>query len=127
VNDDKVIALIGKTRAAMEEVEKRLDDALLEIKMWETHPEMPLTPEQIQAHKDNTIMAYGRLRVLQGEYERLIDFMQRAIKQRQSAKEAYHQGWDARLNDLLARLDTQDDAQVRRILIELDASDTLPF
>jgi hypothetical protein len=129
MNDNQIVALMGKTRAALEEIEARLDASLTEIKIWAAQLETPLTPEQIREHKDNLIMAYSRLRVSQGEYERLIHFVRRAVNQRQSAKEAYNQGWDARLKDILAQLDAHEaaDVEVRRVLLALDNGDTFPF
>lgn len=57
----------------------------------------------------------------------LADLNARLLRQYQSAKDAYQQGWDARLIDILAHLSDEDVATLRRVIESIRADEDMPF
>lgn len=121
-----IIPLMNKARAEMEQVRVLLDNTLNEIKDWEVRLDLIWTPDELLEHKNALIMAYARVRILQSEYDTLFDFTMRLLAQQQSAKDAFSAGWDARLTDILARLNSDECAQLRQVLLDI-ALDEQPF
>lgn len=126
MNASPIIPLMNKAQAEMEQVRVLLDGTLNEIKDWEVRLDLILTPAELLEHKNALIMAYARVRVLQSEYDALFGFTMRLLAQQQSAKDAYNSGWEARLPDILARLNNDECAQLRQVLLDI-AVDDQPF
>jgi len=124
---DEMMARLMQTRTALDTVRRTMDSALDQVKVWHAHPEQVPTPAEIQEHKDTLFSAYGRYRVLQGEYDSLVNLTARLLNQHQSAKNAFEQGWAARLIDLLAQLQGEDLAPLREVLDHIAHQDDLPY
>jgi len=110
--DLETLARIRETLAELEQTRILLYQATMQAKASALDPDFPrrdylrTTIGQANAHHE----------VLTGKVKRLTDLAQQMLNQRQSAKVAFSQGWDARLADLLDQLPGAEYADLRRAL-----------
>ena len=124
MNKEEVMVRLEKTRVTLNSVRKLLDSAIDQVTAAQEHE---VTAIELKQHKDTLFSAYARYRVLQTEYETMLNLTGRLLNQHQSAKNAFEQGWAARLTDIIAQLDTPEYEQIRDLLAEMANENEIPF
>jgi len=106
---------IRKTLAALSETEALLAQADRNARAHYDH----LTVSDRDQLCSLIVQSNAHHQALVESVKALTELAQRMIDQRQSVKEAYHQGWNARLKDLVDQLTEEEYAQLRRVLQQI--------
>ncbi len=124
MNNQTMPTRLEQARAALDSVRHTLDTTLDQLKAWQQTPDRQPSAAQLQQHRDLLLMAYARYRVLQGEYEALLNLNARLLKQHQSIKDAYQQGWDSARIELESRATEEQYTLLRHLFEEIDSDDS---
>jgi transposase InsO family protein len=127
MNKREVKAMVDKYDAGMQQITAMLDAAIDTLKAWEAHPDQPPTPAELAAHLDNLLLAYARQRVLEGDARGVRRLLTQLLNQYRSAHLAFRMGWEARLTDMLAHLNKEEEAQLRKLIRDIQHDSEMPF
>jgi hypothetical protein len=127
VSRKEIRATVARYGVDMEQVTTLMDGAIETLHTWIERTDQPPTPAELETLQDTLLRMYTRQRMLEGDTAALQRMLLNLLEQHQCMHKSFQLGWEARMTQLLAYVNGEEDAQLRKLIRDIQREADNPF